>query len=91
MRRKEEEEEEEGAAAREAPSARRGGARRRAADAPGYEPKAAWPPLGQQRARAEEEPRAWARRRADYIRDSMKWVNEHPGLMSFELWCVATG
>ena len=21
----------------------------------------------------------------------MKWVNEHPGLMSFELWCVATG
>ena len=52
----------------------------------GLDPKPAWVPMGQQQ--LSKNPEGWEERRDEYIADSFKWVNDHPELMSFELWCV---
>ena len=55
----------------------------------GVDAKPAWVPMGQQQ--LSKNPEGWEKRREEYIADSFKWVNDHPELMSFELWCVHTG
>lgn len=48
----------------------------------------AWAPHGQE---TKPYPKEWLKRREAYISNSMKWAQENGSLMSFELWCVATG
>ena len=47
-----------------------------------------WAPCGQTRVKPSA---SWLKQRDAYKADSMKWVEQHASLMSFELWCVATG
>lgn len=49
---------------------------------------AAWAPMGQQQVTPSRE---WVAKMKLYREKPLKWSDENSNLMSFELWCVATG